>query len=82
MVLTKYLHKEMKGQFPRENIGQGYSPDVAFRWFLGDTSSPLHGAQKVRKVPSLKKYTPNMLKFVLFFPVLVIFFLFLKATEK
>ena len=72
----------MKEQFPRENIGQGYSPDVAFRWFLGDTSSPLHGAQKVRKVPSLKKYTPNMLKFVLFFPVLVIFFLFLKATEK
>ena len=56
MVLTKYLHIEMKEQFPRKNIGQGYSPDVAFRWFLGDTSSPLHGAQKVRKVPSLKKH--------------------------
>ena len=28
---------------------QGYSPDVAFRWFLSETGPPLPGAQKVRK---------------------------------
>ena len=46
-------------QFRSENSVhtlQGYSPDVAFRWFLGETVSPLTGAQKVsKKVASKSK---------------------------
>ena len=55
ILVTRVSNLNVQGYSHNNNNNnnvQGYSPDVAFRWFLGETVSPLPGAQKVRKVKS------------------------------